>query len=122
MAGVYDQIIVDLDGQPVAGATVLVLLADTNTAATLTEIDGATPLANPITSSDIGRIQFFAADGIYDLRVSTPGSVSLIEDVVISGGIAPDGAINAYSGLVTIIGGTVDYLQDVDTHLNPYTP
>ena len=58
---------------PITGATCSVYLTGTSTLATLYSDNGVTPKANPISSSSTGRIEFYAADGRYDISVVKSG-------------------------------------------------
>lgn len=60
----------DRAGNIVPNATISIYLTGTNTLATgLLDVSGAA-LANPFTATADGKIQFKAADGIYDMQVS----------------------------------------------------
>ena len=84
---VYDGTQLYITGEPIRGATVTVLVADTNTAASLFDpVDEVTPIGNPVTTTTTGRLHFAAAAGIYDLRVETAYGTQTVEDVVLEGG------------------------------------
>lgn len=60
----------DRAGNLIPNATVTIYLTGTNTLATgLLDVNGAA-LANPFTATADGKIQFKAADGIYDMQIS----------------------------------------------------
>jgi hypothetical protein len=67
-------VVLDLEGNAVAGAVVLVLMADGVTPATIYNA-GGTPIANPLYTNGRGEFSFAAADGKYFLQVSTGGAV-----------------------------------------------
>jgi hypothetical protein len=71
----------------------VVYIAGTLGAATLFSDNGVTPLANPFLSSTTGRIDFYAANGRYDVVVSKVGFLSVtISDIELDDLMAPSGS------------------------------
>jgi hypothetical protein len=69
---------------PITGATCSVYLTGTSTLATLYSDNGVTPKANPISSSSTGRIEFYAADGRYDISVVKSGYTTVtLSDILL---------------------------------------
>jgi hypothetical protein len=71
----------------------VVYIAGTLGAATLYSDNGVTPLANPFLSSATGRIDFYAANGRYDVVVSKVGYLTVtISDIELDDLLAPSGS------------------------------
>lgn len=68
---------------PAAGATVTVYLAGTTTKATLYSDDGVTVASNPLTTSSLGLVEFYAANGKYDISYAGIGLTSFTRQGVI---------------------------------------
>lgn len=80
----YHDIVQDLRGNAISGASVYVYNANTSTLATLysTQNIGGATRANPLTTDSHGRFWFYAPTGRYDLRVARTGLTTYtIEDV-----------------------------------------
>ena len=76
-----------------SNASCVVYIAGTLGAATLYSDNGVTPLANPFVSSATGRIDFYAANGRYDVVVSKVGFLSVtISDIELDDLLAPSGS------------------------------
>jgi hypothetical protein len=76
-----------------SNASCVVYIAGTLGAATLYSDNGVTPLANPFLSSATGRIDFYAANGRYDVVVSKVGFLSVtISDIELDDLLAPSGS------------------------------
>ena len=76
-----------------SNASCVVYIAGTLGAATLYSDNGITPLANPFLSSATGRIDFYAANGRYDVVVSKTGFLSVtISDIELDDLLAPSGS------------------------------
>jgi hypothetical protein len=76
-----------------SNASCVVYIAGTLGAATLYSDNGVTPLANPFVSSATGRIDFYAANGRYDVVVSKVGYLSVtINDIELDDLLAPSGS------------------------------
>lgn len=76
-----------------SNASCVVYIAGTLGAATLYSDNGVTPLANPFLSSATGRIDFYAANGRYDVVVSKTGYLSVtISDIELDDLLAPSGS------------------------------
>ena len=71
--GYYSDVLQDEQGNTLAALTVTVYLADTVTPATLYSDNGITAEANPMTTDYLGRFEFWAANGLYDVCVSGSG-------------------------------------------------
>lgn len=71
----YQDVVIDLSGNAVSGASVSVTSYSTGAAASIFDDNGAA-ITNPITSGSDGRFAFSAADGLYTIT-ATKGSVSL---------------------------------------------
>jgi len=116
--GRYQRIITDIYGNIVAGASASVYAAGTTNLSTIySDSGGTTPLANPLTSNATGRIQFYAADGTYDVTVSgtgiiawTDSGVQLFDGVskftsnVLGPAYGGSGAVNNAASIQTISG------------------
>jgi hypothetical protein len=71
----------------------VVYVAGTLGAATLYSDNGVTPLANPFLSSATGMIDFYAANGRYDVVVSKTGYLTVtISDIELDDLLAPSGS------------------------------
>lgn len=79
------------------GTSVSVLNDDQQTLATIYEVDGITPLANPFDTDMLGRAQFAAPDGTYYVQVNT-ASGPVTDKIVLSSGGGGGG-----SGTVTSV-------------------
>jgi len=91
---------------PLSGASVSVQLAGTDTLAAIYSDNGVSAAANPITSSATGLIEFYAADGRYDLVVTKAGySPFTVADILLE-----DPANDVISALpnVVITGSTIN--------------
>lgn len=102
MSGTLDTTLHLPDGTLADTLTVRALATD-GSEATLTETDGVTPLAQPVSVGTDGSLAFGAADGTYSLEISRGGElVDVIESVVF-----PDTATEAgfYIDRVTDGGG-----------------
>jgi len=76
-----------------SNASCVVYIANTLGAATLYSDNGVTPLANPFLSSATGRIDFYAANGRYDVVVSKTGYLTVtISDIELDDLLAPSGS------------------------------
>jgi hypothetical protein len=76
-----------------SNASCVVYVAGTLGAATLYSDNGVTPLANPFLSSATGRIDFYAANGRYDVVVSKVGYLTVtISDIELDDLLAPSGS------------------------------
>jgi len=76
-----------------SNASCVVYIAGTLGAATLYSDNGVTPLANPFLSSATGRIDFYAANGRYDVVVSKTGYLTVtISDIELDDLLAPSGS------------------------------
>lgn len=64
-------------------ATITVYRAGTNTLATLFSDNGVTALTNPFTSTALGEVRFYAADGRYDVVASKTGFTTTRDDDVL---------------------------------------
>lgn len=71
--GYYTNVLQDEQGNTLAAKTVTIYLADTVTLASLYSDNGTTPIANPLYSDYLGRFEFWAANGLYDVCVSGTG-------------------------------------------------
>jgi hypothetical protein len=86
---------------PITGATCSVYLTGTSTLATLYSDNGVTPKANPISSSATGRIEFYAADGRYDISVAKTGYTTVtLADILL------EDPANAQPGVFTTLSAT----------------
>lgn len=54
---------------PLSSASVTVYHAGTTTAASIFSDDGVTPTSNPLTTSEDGSFEFYAANGKYDILI-----------------------------------------------------
>lgn len=74
----YERFLQDLAGNALSGATVDVFFAGTTNRPTLyADENGATTRPNPFTSESDGKVWFYVADGVYDVK-ATYGSTSVI--------------------------------------------
>jgi hypothetical protein len=89
-----------------SNASCVVYIAGTLGAATLYSDNGVTPLANPFLSSATGRIDFYAANGRYDVVVSKAGYLTVtisdieLDDLLASSGSNSVGYLPAGAGAV----------------------
>ena len=65
----------DQNGRAIAGATVSIYIAGSTTLATIYSDNGATVKSNPITTGVDGMMDFYAANGLYDLSPVAKGYV-----------------------------------------------
>jgi hypothetical protein len=70
----YADIVTDLKGNVIQGASVRVLLLD-RTLATIYAANGGDPTGNPLTSGAMGEFAFYAPNGDYLLELSAGGAV-----------------------------------------------
>lgn len=120
----YADVVLDRKGNVVPGASVRVNTS-TGTDAVLYSNNGTGPISNPITTDNLGRFAFYAANNRYNLQVSIAGALIttssdiLLEDPmdetpeVIKGGTIKDAALTN----VTINGeapATMGALQEVE--------
>ena len=71
----YQNSLLRVGGYPLSGASILVKTSSGATASIFSDNLG-TPAANPLTSDALGNFQFWAADGVYSLVISSPGLVT----------------------------------------------
>jgi hypothetical protein len=89
-----------------SNASCVVYIAGTLGAATIYSDNGVTPLANPFLSSATGRIDFYAANGRYDVVVSKTGYLTVtisdieLDDLLASSGSNSVGYLPAGTGAV----------------------
>lgn len=81
----YTETVLQPDGKPLVGASVLVTLTGTSTAAALFDnASGSLSKANPLATDSSGAFAFYAADGRYDLTISKAGFAPiLVSDVLL---------------------------------------
>lgn len=107
---VWQAAVVDDAGNIKAGAQVRVMLAGTATLATLKPArDGSGSLGNPFAADATGFAQFYVAQGRYDIRVTFPGSVRDLDDVVLFADTALNFAPPVYQLATPASGTTEDY-------------
>lgn len=87
----YQDSILNSNGQPVSGLSVLVSpTGTTNTASVFGDIAGATPRTNPLTTDSLGSFWFYGTNGRYDFTISGAGIQTatktdvMLEDVPLS--------------------------------------
>jgi hypothetical protein len=81
---VWQQTIVDANGEPVAGASVRVMNADTDALVTIKpNRDGSGTLGNPFSADADGFARFYVAQGRYKVRVTYAGSDRELVHVVL---------------------------------------
>lgn len=89
---------------PLAYASVTVYLAGTTTTATIYSDNGITVKVNPFKSSVLGVVEFYGADGRYDLYVSHPDYAPVwVRDVLLNDTVS-DGTFTTDSTTVTFSG------------------
>lgn len=71
----YTDYVTDQHGNPVFRASVLVTIHGSGVAAALFSDNGVTPKANPLTTDGLGKFWFYAADGRYDLTITSPNQI-----------------------------------------------
>lgn len=103
----YFDSLISSSGRPISGASITVYTSGTSTLASLFSTSSGTALTNPVTSNSSGYFEFYAADGRYDLSISSTGYGSqsvtdiLLEDpadansAVINGGTINGTSIGA---------------------------
>lgn len=101
----------DQNGRAIAGATVSVYIAGSSTLATIYSDNGTTVKANPITTGVDGMMDFYAANGLYDLAPVAKGYVfnvtqykrlALVDPNEVGGG-PPSSCIRLVSGATDTI-------------------
>ncbi|MDZ4252836.1 MAG: hypothetical protein U1A72_09740 [Sulfuritalea sp.] len=76
-------VVVDLKGNAVEGATVRVTTYPAGVLATIySDNDGVTAIANPVTTDDTGYFEYYAADGHYTWLITTNETAKTINDIV----------------------------------------
>jgi hypothetical protein len=76
--------VVDGKLEPLSNASFAVYDNGTSTLATIYSDNGITTIANPTTTSNTGRVEFYAADGRYDIIVSKTGYNNVsIPDIIL---------------------------------------
>ena len=65
----YSRPLQDQNGNAISGATVTVYTAGTTTLASIFSDNGVTSRANPFTTAITGLVDFYAANGVYDLKI-----------------------------------------------------
>lgn len=65
-------------GDPIFGASVLVLDHGTTNPSALFADNGTTPKSNPVLTDALGQFWFYAADGRYDMRISGPNLAQVV--------------------------------------------
>jgi hypothetical protein len=80
---VFSNNVADKFGNAIAGAQVLVQLGAVN--ASLFSDNNVTPTANPVLTDSLGRFSFFAANGRYNITVTSPllAAPQIITDVIL---------------------------------------
>lgn len=76
----YSNVAQDNNGRAIVGAKVTVYLAGTTTLATIYLDNGVTIKANPITTGLDGIYDFYAANGLYDIKIAKSGYTSIYWD------------------------------------------
>jgi hypothetical protein len=84
----YSNVAQDQNGHAVVGASVTVYRAGTTNLATLYSDNGLTPKSNPFTTALDGIYDFYAPDGLYDIKLSKTGYSSVYWDANKTKGIA----------------------------------
>ena len=74
----YTDNVINQNGVPVVGASILVLTHLTQAVATLYSDDGITATTNPVVTNRLGQFSFYAADGRYDMQISGAGAETLV--------------------------------------------
>lgn len=101
----------DQNGRAIAGATVSVYIAGSTTLATIYSDNGATVKSNPITTGVDGMMDFYAANGLYDLAPVAKGYVfnvnqykrlAMVDPGEVGGG-PPSSCIRTVSGTTDTI-------------------
>jgi len=93
-----------IDGklEPLSSASVTVYEGGTNTFATLYSDNGTTTTANPLTTTDTGRVEFYVEDGRYDFVIAKPGYSTLnIQDILFDDPEDPEDLENSFIDFVT---------------------
>jgi len=92
----YFDSVFNTNGQPVSGAFITVNIHGGGLA-TIYSDNGLTTIANPTTSSALGRFNFYVANGRYDITVSGTGISTVVQSDVI---IIDDTSISPLIGTV----------------------
>lgn len=71
------------NGRPVPGASITVYNAGTSTPATIYLSNGGAATANPLTADSTGMFYFYAADGRYDIVITSGTSTKTISDILL---------------------------------------
>lgn len=105
-------------GAPASGATVDVFWAGTTTAATIYSNKGITTKSNPFTADSDGFFFFYAANGRYDVRLSSGGIPSAYtwSDIVLFDPASPSQAVLVNrTGVDGFRAGEYTYLREPDS-------
>lgn len=76
----YSNVAQDQNGRAIVGASITVYQAGTTTTATIYADNGVTTKANPFTTGIDGIYDFYAADGLYDIKITKAGYTSIYWD------------------------------------------
>lgn len=79
----YINSVIGETGRPVSGASVTVYLTGTQTLATIYSNNGVTTQTNPLTTDSSGMFSFYAADGRYDIQISSGSTNKTLTDILI---------------------------------------
>lgn len=90
----FRDVVLNLEGQPVAGVDVTVKIAGTSTLATLYSDNVGTVLGNPVTTTFAGEFSFYTVNGRYDLHLTKTGmNPIVVSDVLIEDLQSPDSGV-----------------------------
>ncbi len=84
----YSNVAQDQNGRAIAGATISVYPAGGATPATIYADNGQTVKANPFTTAIDGVYDFYAPDGLYDIKISKIGYTSIYWDPTKTAGLS----------------------------------
>jgi len=110
-----DFIYFDGTNDPVVNAAITVMIANTQTPATLfSDVGGTIPLTNPVTSDQTGFFSFYVTQGTYDLyllgakqfQISVNGTTGIPDPLTI--GTLNVHYVNPTNGVNVVIGSSVD--------------
>lgn len=99
----YFDSVLGSDGSPLVGASVTVYLTGTETKPPIYSDDGVTLAANPITTDVRGMYAFYAANGVFDLKIEKSGYGTFTVTGVEFGNKDDGPAFRAFASVTTSI-------------------
>lgn len=79
--GVIDTLAVDAAGNILVGEQVEILVGETSTRATIYSDQGVTPISNPLTTGEDGRVVCYVSPGTYNVRSTRAGASDKLQTI-----------------------------------------